>query len=275
LEEMKKEIARLGAEKAELDSMESQMAKTRKMMEEVSSKLGRFLLEKRKIEDIDNEFKRIVSLSRDVDLKLDTLSASNDTLTQIQAKIRQFEEMGREVEAGVERLEKKNEIIGVTAEAVDKNFQRLESLDKTLSNAGKDAEDLAIRFQNLRTDIESLAVSRKDADVVMQTAQKLGDVLSDLEARLAKAQGAREWMARTETRFEEIGKQAQEQVRLLESILKAESKKDKSDHGAPPMDKRETVVKLSHQGWSVQEISRATQLSRGEVELILELAPKV
>jgi DNA-directed RNA polymerase specialized sigma24 family protein len=41
------------------------------------------------------------------------------------------------------------------------------------------------------------------------------------------------------------------------------------------MDKRETVVKLSHQGWSVVEISRVTQLSRGEVELILELAPKV
>ena len=30
-----------------------------------------------------------------------------------------------------------------------------------------------------------------------------------------------------------------------------------------------------YQGWSVQEISRVTQLSRGEVELILELAPKV
>ena len=94
-------------------------------------------------------------------------------------------------------------------------------------------------------------------------------------ARLEKAQSSREWMARTETRFEEIGRQAQEQVRLLESIIKAETKKEKGERGAPPLDKRETVVKLSHQGWSVQEISRVTQLSRGEVELILELAPKV
>jgi hypothetical protein len=82
-------------------------------------------------------------------------------------------------------------------------------------------------------------------------------------------------MARTETRFEEIGRQAQEQVRLLESIMKVETKKEKGERGAPPLDKRETVIKLSHQGWSVQEISRVTQLSRGEVELILELAPKV
>jgi len=99
--------------------------------------------------------------------------------------------------------------------------------------------------------------------------------MEELEARLEKAQSSREWMARTETRFEEIGRQAQEQVRLLESIIKAETKKEKPGRGAPPLDKRDTVVKLSHQGWSVQEISRVTQLSRGEVELILELAPKV
>ena len=90
-----------------------------------------------------------------------------------------------------------------------------------------------------------------------------------------KAQSAREWLARTETRFQEVSQQAQEQVRLLESIVKSEAKKEKTDRGAPPLDKRETVIKLSHQGWSVQEISRVTQLSRGEVELILELAPKV
>ena len=53
----------------------------------------------------------------------------------------------------------------------------------------------------------------------------------------------------------------------MESIVKAESKKEKPDRGAPPLDKRETVVKLSHQGWSVPEISRVTQLSRGEVDI--------
>jgi DNA-directed RNA polymerase specialized sigma24 family protein len=40
------------------------------------------------------------------------------------------------------------------------------------------------------------------------------------------------------------------------------------------MDKRETVIKLAHLGWSPAEIASTTKLSRGEVELILELAPK-
>jgi len=120
-----------------------------------------------------------------------------------------------------------------------------------------------------------LAGRKKDAETAMEISGKLTAVIEELEQRLEKAQSSREWLARTETRFEEIGRQAQEQVRLLESIVKSQTKKEKSDRGAPPMDKRETVVKLSHQGWSVQEISRVTQLSRGEVELILELAPKV
>ena len=56
--------------------------------------------------------------------------------------------------------------------------------------------------------------------------------------------------------------------------LKAEKRQSKEEGGAPPLDKRDTVTKLAHLGWSAQEIARTTRLSRGEVELILELAPK-
>ncbi len=35
------------------------------------------------------------------------------------------------------------------------------------------------------------------------------------------------------------------------------------------MGARDVVTKLARQGWTVEEISRTTKLSRGEVELIL------
>jgi chromosome segregation ATPase len=275
IDEMKKEMAKLNAERAEIAEIDLQLAKTRKIAEDVSSKLTRFLTDKRRIDEMDGDFKKIIALSRDVDLKLDTLSASNDALQQIQARIRQFEEMGKTVDGGFERLEKKKEILSITSEGVDRNFQRLEGIEKALQDADRYADDLSGKVQSLRSDYELLASNKKDAESAMEIVGKLNGIMEELEARLEKAQSSREWMARTETRFEEIGRQAQDQVRLLESIVKAETKKDKGERGAPPLDKRETVVKLSHQGWSVQEISRVTQLSRGEVELILELAPKV
>jgi len=275
IDEMKKEMGKLNADRSEITEIEIQLSRTKKLADEVSVKLTRFLSEKRRIEDMDSEFKKIIALSRDVDLKIDTLSSSNDALQQIQAKIRQFEDMGKAVEGGFERLEKKREILSITSEGVDRNFQRLEGIEKSLQEADRAADDLAAKVQDLRSEYETLAGNKKDADSAMETVGKLHGIMAELESRLEKAQNSREWMARTETRFEEIGRQAQEQVRLLESIIKAETKKEKPDRGAPPLDKRETVVKLSHQGWSVQEISRVTQLSRGEVELILELAPKV
>jgi chromosome segregation ATPase len=275
IDEMKKELAKLNAERTEIAEIEVQLSKTRKVADEVTAKLSRFLSEKRRIEDMDGEFKKIISLSRDVDLKLDTLSTSSDALQQIQAKIRQFEEMGKAVEGGFERLEKKKEILSITSEGVDRNFQRLEGIERAMQDADKAALDLAGKVMSLQSEYSLLAGNKRDAESAVETVGKLSGIMAELESRLEKAQSSREWMARTETRFEEIGRQAQEQVRLLESIVKAETKKEKTDRGAPPMDKRETVVKLSHQGWSVQEISRVTQLSRGEVELILELAPKV
>ena len=39
-------------------------------------------------------------------------------------------------------------------------------------------------------------------------------------------------------------------------------------------DLRQTVLKLARQGWGKEEISRATKLSLGEVELILELGTR-
>jgi uncharacterized phage infection (PIP) family protein YhgE len=274
IEGMKKELARLAGEKAEVGDLEAQLGRTRKVAEEVSGKLARFLAERRRIDDMEGDFKKIVALSRDVDLKLDGLAQANDALQQVQAKVRQFEELGRTVEGGFERLEKKREVLTATAEGVDRSFQRLETFEKSLAAASRDLEALALRAQSLKGELETLAGSKQAADSAMEIAGKLDALTADLERRLEQAQASREWLARTETRFEEITRQAAEQVRLLESIVKSETKRDKGERGAPPLDKRDTVIKLSHQGWSVPEIARVTQLSRGEVELILELAPK-
>ena len=66
---------------------------------------------------------------------------------------------------------------------------------------------------------------------------------------------------------------------MLGSLLKEDNsgggeQQSKKDRGAPSNNARETVVKLAHQGWKVEEIARATNVSRGEVELILELSGK-
>jgi type VI protein secretion system component VasK len=85
IDEMKKEMTKLNADRSEIAEIDVQLSRTKKTADEVSVKLTRFLSEKRRIEDMDSEFKKIMALSRDVDLKINTLSSSNDALQQIQA----------------------------------------------------------------------------------------------------------------------------------------------------------------------------------------------
>ena len=193
---MKKELARLAGEKAEVGELEAQLGRTRKMAEEVSGKLARFLAERRRIDDMEGDFKKVVALSRDVDLKLEGLAQASDALQQVQAKVRQFEELGRTVEGGFERLEKKRDVLAATAEGVDRSFQRLETFEKSLTAAGRDLEALALRAQSLKGDLETLAGSKQAADSAMEIAGKLDSLTGDLERRLEQAQASREWLAR-------------------------------------------------------------------------------
>jgi DNA-binding NarL/FixJ family response regulator len=89
-------------------------------------------------------------------------------------------------------------------------------------------------------------------------------------------QVAREWLARTETRLEELDKDIQDRVKLLGAILKDEDGKSPAsqEKGAPPIGTRDNVIKLTRQGWKVNEIARTLKISKSEVELIQEIGPK-
>lgn len=274
IDTLKGEIANLQAQRKDVHDLETQLLQTRRLAEDVSQKLAKFAADRRRIDEMDGDFRRLLSLSREIDLKLQTVTASHDALQEVQARIRGLEELEQTVETRFERLEKKKSIIDTTAEGVQKNFQTLESLEHSLEAVRPQILGFADDLTAMREKIGFLEANKDKTDLVVSRMGDIDGILGSLEERIVKLQTAREWLARTETRLEEIGKQAQDQVRLLETLVKAELPKGRKEEGAPPRDKRETVVKLARQGWSASEIARVTHLSRGEVELILELAPK-
>jgi len=274
IEEMKRDMAKLQVQSKEVADLESQVVSMKRTVDEVGGKLGKLLAERGRVEDMDADFKKLLNISKELDHRIGMVYSSQDTLQEIQAKIREFENLERITEGRFARLEKKNVIIEATTHGVDKNFQALDQLEKELKTVGKDLQAFSGQLKELKAQAADLAAGREKSEYVIEKIHNLDSLLGELEERMGKLETAREWLAKTETRFETIGKQAQEQVRLMESILKADKKQSKLGEGAPPMDKRETVTKLAHLGWTPMEIARSTKLSRGEVELILELAPK-
>ena len=185
-----------------------------------------------------------------------------------------IEDIEKDVTQKFERLEKKNSILESTTEGVDRNFQRLTELEEGLKKMSETFAPIPDQLDKALDKISIIQKSKKQVDLAVKQIESMDSLLKEIEDRTAKMQKAREWLARTETRLEEISNQAQEQVKLLGSIMKEGAKTGKEDKGAPSMGARDVVIRLAHQGWSVQEIARTTKLSRGEVELILELLPK-
>lgn len=270
IENLKGELSRLDVYRDTMTGLEQQYQKVRKMEEESSQKITRFLTEKKRIDILENDFAKLLSLSDSIDKKLAEFTGTNDDLQQFQIQIRRFEESIGEVNGRYERLEKKAVVLDQTVNGIDKAFENLKDLELGLQSYREKMASIPQELSDIRTHLSELLEHRDKTSFMTEKLATLDEILGDVEKRTEKMQTAREWLARTETRLEEISRQSQDQLKLLGDLLKDDAPAKKAK-GAPSPGIRENVVKLAHQGWKVDEIARALQLSRGEVELILEL----
>ena len=273
IESIKGEISRLDVYRDTMNTLEQQYGKVRKLEEEANQKVSRFMAEKKRIDILETDFNKLLGLSDSIDRKISELTLTNDDLQQYQVQIRRFEESIAEVNSRYERLEKKAVVLDQTAGGVDKAFEGLKELETSLSSYRSQIAGVPDELSGIRGDLATLLENKDKTSQMVERLSSLDTVLDDVEKRTEKMQTAREWLARTETRLEEISRQSEDQLKLLGDLLKDDGAAKKSK-GAPPIGIRENVVKLAHQGWKVDEIARALHLSRGEVELILELPQK-
>jgi DNA repair exonuclease SbcCD ATPase subunit len=272
--DLEQRITTIQAQQESMEQLQSDLGKARKIGEEVAAKLTRFQAEKRRIESMEGDFRKLIAVSRDVDNKLGSIESNQDSLQEIQLKIRQLQDLEQTVESDYERLEKRRDVLDTTVTSVDKSFQRLDELEASLTTLAPGIDQAAGQLGELQKKVDVLGAGKDRADRAIKMLSQMDTVMAELETRMATMQGARDWLARTETRFEEISQQAEDQVGLLEALTKkeiADADDEGASEGAPSGAKRDTVVKLARNGWSVQEIAKATRLSRGEVELILEV----
>lgn len=277
IDTMKSDIAQLDAKKAEMAEIENQLGRIKRLEDEMSQKVARFLAEKRRIDALEADFARLSEVAQGVDRKLEEVTGASDALTEAQARIRKLMELSDEAATRYDRLEKKAAILDSTAEAVDKNFQTAQSVEKLLGAYGAELKRIPERIAELKKGIDELSAGKEKTEDAVRKLGELDGILEDAEKRIAEAQKAREWLARAETRLEDVNRQATEQLKLLSTLLKEEggnAERAAVSRSAPPSTVQETVRKLARQGWKPEEIARTVKISRGEVELILELGGK-
>jgi DNA repair exonuclease SbcCD ATPase subunit len=269
---LKAEIDRLQGERKQVGEMQGDFVRIRKMAEDANEKMARFIGEQRRLEGIEDNYKKLISLSQTVDGQLDKVTAKHDSLQQMQLAIRNLDDLQKELDQRYERLTKRKEIIDTTLEGVDRNFHSLTDLENRITEMGRGVGELGDTIETIKSRLDSLALNKKESDMAMRNLQSLNQMMGELEERMEGMQKAREWLARTETRLEEVAQQADHKVEMLGSIASGKILTAEEGKPAPSVSVRDMVIKLKHQGWKIEDIAKSCKISRGEVELILEMA---
>jgi uncharacterized phage infection (PIP) family protein YhgE len=278
LETLKGDLTGIEERRAEAAQLETEFIKIRRLEDEVNAKMTRFLAEKNHLDVMERDFTRLIQTSQRVEERLKEVTGADDTLQGMQITLRKLEDSIAAAEDRYFRLEKKNQVLEETNTSIERNFRLLEETEAALKKCHEDIDRTEEEVDSLRPSIEKLAAANGRAEAAADKLGLLDSGLAAIEERIEKMQTAREWLARAETRFEEINQQAQDQLKLLEAVLKNEGRTSKSKtgdaSGAPPAAVRENVRRLARQGWGADEIARSLKISRSEVELILELEPR-
>jgi TolA-binding protein len=152
----------------------------------------------------------------------------------------------------------------------------MQKTETAIKGAEKIITELSDQFDNLRVSIEALSAENQKAENAVEKITVLDESLAQIEKRFAEMSVVREWQARNETELKTLDKNIRENIRLAKGLFDQSGKKaaPAADKGAPPPLDRENVLRLKGQGWTVDEIANTMHLSRGEVELILEIGSR-
>ena len=272
--QLQTQVRSVDAAREEIMPIREECERVLKSYDTVSEKTASFLAEQQKIDLLDGKVARIINLSDAIDMKLEHVTETDETMQSYMLKLHQLEDLHKEIARRFKEVEKKSSVVDATTQSVDRNFEMLGRIEEGLSGINEDLVPLRSSLHEVKRNSELLLENKEQVDYIVNNVTNLDAVINDFDNRMKKMDKARQWLAGTETRLENISREAQEKVKLLGNLASRDGKKGSArSAGSPDMNTREMVIQLARQGWSSEEISRYVKLSRGEVELILELSP--
>ena len=269
--ELKAQLEIVGAGREEIRMVNERYERSLSLYEDVSAKIARFLSEQQKVDNLEGKIARIGSLSESVDLKLDRMADANDSLQEIQVRLKQLEDLHEDLDARYGRLSDKSTVLDAASDGVDKNFERMTNMEMIIKDIAERLIPVRSQMEEAEERLLRLDEEKPKIDSVVEKVSSLDSIITELDRRLDELGRVREWVARTETRMEELNTEIQNHIRLLGNLSERDGRKSP---GSPDISTREMVVKLARLGWTSEEIARTAKLSRSEVELILEITPK-
>ena len=302
-DEVKEEIEKLSDYIFQIKEDKKDILELRKVIDalkrdegDIAAKVRSLKSEKKLVFDIAKNAENAVGLITVVEEKIKLIEGQKDGLAKMETELKQIGERFDTLESKAGHLASKEEDIEVSVETITKTKEfivglekRTEILKESFSEIKGNEEDVKRRIAIIEEKTLSLKQNEKLMDEVLTRFKSMDALVLDIETRTKQLQSAREWLANTESRLTNISGNAERLVGELKS-LEAKQEALGAPYGADlagdgktfarakggavsreSESKVKTVLTLFDQKWTIPEICKVTKMSRGEVELILEL----
>jgi len=143
-------------------------------------------------------------------------------------------------------------------------------------SAENEVKDQIAHFKlSVQEAIKNCFLKAEQVSFALEKISSFDEYLAQIEKRFADLHISREWLTRAEIKFKEINKDVMFHLNLLKSLMKKKPKKRSVlSKRAPNQMERDSVLLLKKNNWTIEEICNGLNMTRGEVELLLELASK-
>jgi chromosome segregation ATPase len=278
----------LKQDKKEIMSLKKVVENLKRDEGDIAAKVRQLKSEKKLVQDIAKNAEQAIGLIAVVDEKIKLIESERELLDHIESSMKniegQFDSLKQKAEklAGREKdIEVSIETISKTKEFISNLEQRTDLLKENLSDIREREEEMKNKITLIDEKTGSLLAYENRIEEVLAKFKEMDSLVQDIEERSKQLQNTREWLARVESRLTNLTKDAERLVDEMKStgisIPEGAPAKGKAREDRPAVFSREsdskvkTVLTLFEQKWTIPEICKVTKMSRGEVELILEL----
>ncbi|MBN2322543.1 MAG: hypothetical protein JXQ30_02315 [Spirochaetes bacterium] len=273
-------------DKKEIMSLKKVIQALKRDEGDISARVRQLKSEKKAVSDIARNAEQAIGMITVVEEKLALISSQKDILEKVEEGMTQIVGRFESLEKKADALGKKEGDLAVSIETVTKMKemiggleQRTDLLKESFKEIKDIEEDIKKRVESMNEKTRSLVGNEKRVDEVLSRFREMDSLVADIEARTNQLQTTRQWLARTESRLTNLAENAERLAgELSHAVPEAGERPSKGAKGAAggilskeAQNKVKTVLTLFEQKWTIPEICKVTKMSRGEVELILEL----
>ncbi len=262
----------------DISQLQSTLNENSQIGQKTSEQLATLLARRNELSDMEQQMEQVLELSGSLYQQRESLEQQQQKMSSYQSHLDKLEYLYNESSDLLELLDQRKEQLLEAASLLHSYNDNLSDLEQKIEVMQKQLQPLELGFGKAKGLEQELEQQQQQLHSTQDELQEMQQAINELHADSQGIDKMREWIAKTETRMLELSENIQSNLHTVETIVRKNRPNERGSLGVNngskmDSDVRNTVVQLHSKKWSSSEIARATQLSVGEVELILEMLP--